>query len=84
MPVVTIVGNPNISVENRSHLPGVALDQYKIPIQSSVENLKKLISLNLVENDENKKFLNLLNEYLNFENEFLENLIWVFKKRKCW
>lgn len=61
--------------ENRSHLPGLALDQYKVPIQSSVENLKKLISLNLVENDENKKFLNLLNEYLNFENEFLENLI---------
>ena len=68
--------------ENRSHLPGVALDQYKIPIQSNVNNLKKLLSLNLAESDENKKFLNLLNEYLNFENEFLENLIWVFFKKR--
>jgi hypothetical protein len=62
-------------VENRGHLPGMVLNQYKVPIQSNVDNIKNIISLNLVESDENKKFIDLLNEYLNFENEFLENLI---------
>ena len=62
-------------VENRSHLPGIALNQYKDPIQSNVDGLNSILSLELVENDENIKFKNLLNEYLDFENEFLENLI---------
>ena len=61
--------------ENRGHLPGFVLNQYKVPIQMNIDNLKNLISLDLVENDDNKKFKNLLNEYLTFENEFLENLI---------
>ena len=29
----------------------------------------------MVDSDENEKFKDLLNEYLDFENEFLENLI---------
>ena len=62
-------------VENRGHLPGMVLNQYKVPIQSNVDNIRNIISLDLVESDENKKFIDLLNEYLNFENEFLENLI---------
>ena len=62
-------------IENRGHLPGMVLNQYKVPIQMNVDNLKNILSLDLVESDENKKFVNLLNDYLNFENEFLENLI---------
>ena len=62
-------------VENRGHLPGMVLNQYKSPIQMNVENLRNIISLDLVESDENKKFICLINEYLNFENEFIENLI---------
>ena len=62
-------------VENRGHLPRMVLNQYKVPIQSNVDNIRNIISLDLVESDENKKFIDLLNEYLNFENEFLENLI---------
>ena len=61
--------------ENRGHLPGMVLNQYKIPIQANVVNLKKVLSLKLLESDENKKFMDLINEFLNFENEFLENLI---------
>lgn len=61
--------------ENRGHLPGMVLNQYKVPIQANVDNLKKILSLDLLESDENKKFKDLINEYLNFENEFLENLI---------
>ena len=53
----------------------MVLNQYKVPIQSNVDNIRNIISLDLVESDENKKFIDLLNEYLNFENEFLENLI---------
>ena len=62
-------------VENRGHLPGMVLNQYNLPIQINITNLKNIISLNLVENDENKKFLSLLNDYLDFENEFLLNLV---------
>ena len=62
-------------LENRGILPGDAINQYKIPIQMNFDNLQKLISLDLVESDDNKKFMDLLNEYLNFENEFLEKLI---------
>lgn len=62
-------------VENRGHLPGMVLNQYKVPIQSNVENLKSMLSLDLGQSDENEKFKNFLNEYLNFENEFIENLI---------
>ena len=62
-------------IENRGHLPGMVLNQYKVPIQMNIDNLKNMISLELANNDENKKFKNLLNDYLNFENEFLENLI---------
>ncbi|MBQ2961743.1 hypothetical protein [Methanobrevibacter sp.] len=62
-------------VENRGHLPGMVLNQYKIPIQGNVGNLKKILSLDLAPSDENEKFKNLLNDYLNFENEFLDNLI---------
>lgn len=61
--------------ENRGHLPGMVLNQYKVPIQANVDNLKKILSLDLLESDENNKFKDLINEYLNFENEFLENLI---------
>lgn len=61
--------------ENRGHLPGMVLNQYKVPIQGNVENLKNILSLDLVQRDENDKFKSLLNEYLNFENEFMENLI---------
>ena len=61
--------------ENRGHLPGMVLDQYKVPIKKNIDILKNIILLDLVESDENKKFLDLLNEYLNFENEFMENLI---------
>jgi hypothetical protein len=44
----------------------------------------------MVDSDENEKFKDLLNEYLDFENEFLENLLWFFlriilyKKRNEW
>ena len=73
------IGSKNIFIqwiiENRGHLPGMVLNQYKVPIQMNVDNLKNILSLDLVESDENKKFVNLLNDYLNFENEFLENLI---------
>ena len=62
-------------IENRGHLPGMVLNQYKVPIQMNVDNLKNILSLDLVESDENKKFVNFLNDYLNYENEFLENLI---------
>ena len=61
--------------ENRGHLPGMVLNQYKVPIQSNIDSLKNVISLDLVDSDENEKFKDLLNEYLKFENEFLENLI---------
>ncbi len=61
--------------ENRGHLPGMVLNQYNVPIQTNINNLKNILSLDLVESDENNKFKNLLNEYLDFENEFLENLI---------
>ena len=57
------------------HLPGMVLNQYRIPIQANVSNIKNILSLNLAKSDENNKFKDLLNEYLNFENEFLENLI---------
>ena len=62
-------------IENRGHLPGMVLNQYNVPIQMNIDNLKNILSLDLVESDENKKFDNLLNDYLNFEKEFLENLI---------
>ena len=62
-------------VENRGHLPGMVLNQYNLPIQINITNLKSIISLNIVENDENKKFLSLLEDYLDFENEFLLNLV---------
>ena len=61
--------------ENRGHLPGMVLNQYKVPIQSNIDSLKNVISLDMVDSDENEKFKNLLNEYLDFEKEFLENLI---------
>ena len=61
--------------ENRGHLPGMVLNQYKVPIQSNIDSLKDVISLDMVDSDENEKFKDLLNEYLKFENEFLENLI---------
>lgn len=61
--------------ENRGHLPGFVLNQYKLPIQNHIDNLNDIISLDLNLNCENEKFKNLLNEYLNFENEFLDNLI---------
>lgn len=61
--------------ENRGHLPGMVLNQYSVPIQNNVYKIKNILSLDLKESDENNKFKNLLNEYLNFENEILENLI---------
>lgn len=61
--------------ENRGHLPGMVLNQYSVPIQNNVGKIKNILSLDLKESDENNKFKNLLNEYLNFENEILENLI---------
>lgn len=41
----------------------------------NVDILKKIISLGLVDSDENKKLIELLNEYLDFESEFIVNLI---------
>ena len=61
--------------ENRGHLPGMVLNQYSVPIQFNIDIIKKMISLELDDNDDNRKFKNLLDDYLNFENEFLENLI---------
>ena len=61
--------------ENRGHLPGMVLNQYRLPIQMNVDILKKIISLGLVDSDENKKLIELLNEYLDFESEFILNLI---------
>ena len=61
--------------ENRGHLPGMVLNQYKVPIQMNVDNLKNIIALDLNPSDENNRFVNILNDYLNFENEFIENLI---------
>ena len=61
--------------ENRGHLPGMVLNQYRVPIQTNVNNIKNMLSLDLAQTDDNEKFKNLLNEYLNFENEFLENLL---------
>ena len=62
-------------LEKWGHLPGMVLNQYKVPIQSNIDSLKNVISLDLVDSDENEKFKDLLNEYLDFENEFIENLI---------
>ena len=61
--------------ENRGHLPGMVLNQYRVPIQTNVNNIKSMLSLDLAQTDDNEKFKDLLNEYLNFENEFLEKLI---------
>ena len=61
--------------ENRGHLPGMVLNQYRVPIQTNVNNIKNMLSLDLAQTDDNEKFKDLLNEYLNFENEFLEKLI---------
>ena len=73
------IGSKNIFIqwvgENRGHLPGMVLNQYRVPIQFNIEIIKKMISLELDDNDDNRKFKNLLDDYLNFENEFLENLI---------
>lgn len=62
-------------VENRGHLPGMVLNQYKVPIQMNVDNLNNMLSLDFVQSDENMKFIGLLKRYLDFENEFLESLI---------
>ena len=73
------IGSKNIFIqwvgENRGHLPGMVLNQYRVPIQFNIDIIKKMISLELDDNDDNRKFKNLLDDYLNFENEFLENLI---------
>ncbi|WP_407463201.1 hypothetical protein [Methanobrevibacter sp.] len=53
----------------------MVLNQYRVPIQTNVNNIKNMLSLDLAQTDDNEKFKNLLNEYLNFEKEFLENLL---------
>ena len=62
-------------VENRSILPGSAINQYLIPHQEIIKNIEKILDLNLDDNEENKNFFELLDVYLNSEKEFLENLL---------
>ena len=43
-------------VENRGHLPGMVLNQYKVPIQSNVDNIKNIkFSKNSFYKKENKR-----------------------------
>ena len=61
--------------ENRGHLPGMILNQYRIPIQVNIDNLEKILNLDLEENENNIEFKNLLKKYLEDEKDFLNVLI---------
>ena len=61
--------------ENRSHLPGIALNQYLIPHQESANMIEEILDLDLADSEENRLFIELLNEFLNSEKEFIEGLL---------
>ena len=61
--------------ENRGHLPGMILNQYRIPIQVNIDNLEKILNLDLEENENNIEFKNSLKKYLEDEKDFLNVLI---------
>ena len=61
--------------ENRGHLPGMILNQYRIPIQVNIDNVEKILNLELEENENNVEFKNLLKKYLEDEKDFLNILI---------
>ena len=61
--------------ENRSHLPGLVLNQYMIPHQNNVNMIEEILDLELEKNEDNDLFFDLLNKFLISEKEFIERLI---------
>lgn len=61
--------------ENRSHLPGLVLNQYMIPHQNNVNRIEEILDLELEKNEDNELFFDLLNKFLISEKEFIERLI---------
>lgn len=61
--------------ENRSHLPGLVLNQYMIPHQNNVNRIEEILDLELEKNEDNDLFFDLLNKFLISEKEFIERLI---------
>lgn len=61
--------------ENRSHLPGLVLNQYMIPHQNNVNMIEEILDLELEKNEDNELFFDLLNKFLISEKEFIERLI---------
>ena len=51
------------------------LNQYRIPIQVNIDNLEKILNLDLEENENNIEFKNSLKKYLEDEKDFLNVLI---------
>ena len=65
----------NWIVYNQSHLPGFIINKYKEPVIANINRLAMIIdSLGSVENyDGLDKFLDILNDYLNNQESFLNN-----------
>lgn len=61
--------------ENRSHLPGLVLNQYMIPHQNNINMIEEILVLELEKNEDNELFFDLLNKFLISEKEFIERLI---------
>lgn len=65
----------NWIVYNQSHLPGFIINKYKEPVIANINRLTMIIdSLKSVENyDGLDRFLDILNDYLNNQESFLNN-----------
>lgn len=65
----------NWIVYNQSHLPGFIINKYKEPVIANINRLAMIIdSLESVENyDGLDRFLDILNDYLNNQESFLNN-----------
>lgn len=65
----------NWIVYNQSHLPGFIINKYKEPVIANINRLTMIIdSLKSVENYEGlDRFLDILNDYLNNQESFLNN-----------
>lgn len=65
----------NWIVYNQSHLPGFIINKYKEPVIANINRLTMIIdSLESVENyDGLDRFLDILNDYLNNQESFLNN-----------
>ena len=65
----------NWIVYNQSHLPGFIINKYKEPVIANINRLTMIIdSLGSVENyDGLDRFLDILNDYLNNQESFLNN-----------